>query len=1023
MPLAVDPTSSDALEGDTASAGLTLSERKTNESLEQLCQRILEYQCATVCSRHFRVVEDILKQFPELREEPNKLTDIVYNEYLQRAEASRNADIEQLDYLRRFPEIANELQDQFQLRDCLESDCCSAFDVSDEPPIGVETFGGRSSTEARRDTTPVPDISGCVIDDHFQILERIGEGGMATVYRARDRQLQRDVALKISRSACDSESHQYQRFIREAESVARLSHPGIVQVFEAGQYLGRPFIVGQLVVGGSLATRIDNRTISDGMAATWLTRICDAVEYAHQCGVVHRDLKPANILLENDDRPLITDFGLASLTEADSTLTRQGDVIGTPAYMSPEQATGDGDVTPVSDVYSLGVILYKLICGQLPFSGPAAAVLHQAIHSDPVEPRRHRPSISKDLQTICLKSIEKRPSDRYRTARAMAEDLRRFLNDEPVFARPTSSAERLARLVRRHPAVSGIVMLLIAICGFTLGGAVQYNNVVDQRNRATDAESQTRKLLADEAALSGELALQRGQTRVAAEQFAKALRLGHDGAAALHLRIVECEIINGRFHLATNQLASAIAIHDELATRDRVLLLKVQLALPTETENGTAAEMLNAIRGDGLSESDQAYLSGLRATNTQDALGHFQRSLQHDPYHHGSRRLAVLCGLSLAHFDDVVELAAISRQLFPDDQDFLLAEALALAGKGQIAKAVSHIDTTEFSSPKKQSWRRFATFLNHLCHDFNSGAERVFHRGGLQDGEFTLDSMTAVFDQFTQEYLPLVRGRGWYLPPQVESAFAGFQQVAAEAAATRAAGENRALQSDGSVEEPASTSVVQHPPLERRLADAGIRIVEAHPEATLSTVIARFLLDSSSPDLLEKKKIQFFYENALHADSFISDVRPNALIGAFAVAVNLNRVEHHESESNRARAIELLQEINPDDVVDAETLRVMTLLPIHWNRWDIAGEWAPRWVRAAREQKEGVDLLDALWHNALVLQQEEDWFNLITACNEILDEFPEPSSWPPPVRPDYLKRYAVGRLNAALGADRESIQQ
>jgi len=451
------------------------------------------------------------KYLPTLEELVHVELELAWEEWAKRRRTSGEANEQEPSsdplpieaYVERFPQLDHP---ETILR-LLRQECIVRTECGDDPSIQEyhERFPGLVAADWEIDTfvrandldatIKAPDRAiapGHIGDDsqkeppqsfgNHDILGEIGRGGMGVVYRARQRTADRIVALKVVRRdllrslASGTETGALDRFHHEVQAAARLDHENIVTVHEVGDVDGEPFFSMQYVEGHSLDHVLRLGPLPGRQAATYIEPVARAVHEAHCAGILHRDLKPQNILVDSrTDRPLVADFGLAKLQESAEQLTQTGDIMGSPPYMSPEQAQDSSTVTALSDVYALGATLYHLVAWRPPFRAATGwETLRQVIDREPVPPRQLNPSIDKDLETICLKCLEKEPSRRYESALALAEDLRRFLDNEPIQARPIGTLERAVRWCRRNPVVAGLmastaVAVIVALVAMLVG--------------------------------------------------------------------------------------------------------------------------------------------------------------------------------------------------------------------------------------------------------------------------------------------------------------------------------------------------------------------------------------------------------------------------------------------------------------------------------------------------------------------------------------------------------------------------
>ena len=420
-----------------------------------------------------------------------------YMERLDRGEAVDGAGL-----LAEYPDLAPELR--------------AYFDASDElghlaSPLATASVGNAvvatPRPEGAGEGCGAPAIGPTFGD--YEVLGEIARGGMGVVYKARQKSLNRVVALKMILHDSPDSANGLRRFRTEAETAANLDHPHILPVYEVGEHAGRHFFSMKLLEGGSLAQQGSRFTSDPRAAAQLLAIVARAVHYAHQHGLLHRDLKPTNILLDREGLPYVTDFGLAKRIEGDSDLTQSGLLVGTPCYMAPEQAAGRKDkITTATDVYGLGAILYEVLTGRPPFRADTPlATLLEVKEREPEVPRALNAAVPRDLETICLKCLAKDPRRRYRSAEELAEDLERWLAGDPIQARRHGAGERLMKWTRRRPALAALV-LVSSGAGLTMvGGGLWYNAQLRTALQAVQAREQDLRRERDAAEKARDVAL------------------------------------------------------------------------------------------------------------------------------------------------------------------------------------------------------------------------------------------------------------------------------------------------------------------------------------------------------------------------------------------------------------------------------------------------------------------------------------------------------------------------------------
>jgi serine/threonine-protein kinase len=428
-----------------------------------LVASLLQDQCE--CWRQGQRIpaEAYLQRYPALNANRDVVLNLLCNEMLLREQAGQALLLE--DYVQRFPHLAPDLRRLYGPGPAADAAA---------PPVPAAGGSRVSNAETLSAVPPrrkihvggAPGFSVGAGVPGYEILAALGRGGMGIVYKASHLRLKRLVALKMVLAGSGATPEQLTRFRTEAEAVARLQHPNIVQIYEVGEHEDLPFLALEYVEGGSLVQRLQGFPQPVVQAAGWIAVLAGAVEHAHQRGIIHRDLKPANVLLSADGTPKITDFGLAKLVHAADGLTQSGAILGTPNYMAPEQAAGTpGAVSPAVDVYALGAILYEMLTGRPPFRAETPqTTLLQVLCREPVRPTHLRPDCPPRLESICLKCLRKDPRRRYPSAAALAEDLRAFLADPA----PSAHVAGTDRRWRSRDVVFGALLLGNTLATITL---------------------------------------------------------------------------------------------------------------------------------------------------------------------------------------------------------------------------------------------------------------------------------------------------------------------------------------------------------------------------------------------------------------------------------------------------------------------------------------------------------------------------------------------------------------------------
>jgi predicted Ser/Thr protein kinase/tetratricopeptide (TPR) repeat protein len=530
-------------------------------------------------------VDAYVRQHPELVENTEALCELILGEMVLREGLGERPRLE--EYVRHFPKCADRLTERYWHEMATALPAAATLDMPGgigptlniSPSHSAETIqldeAGQLAAQQEAFVQGAPQIPG------YLILAELGRGGMGVVYRAKQLAANRDVALKVVRNdvldtlPLPSRNSTLARFRHEAHAAARLEHDNLVPVYDVGEAGGLRYYAMRFVEGTSLYDMLRNKALSNQDAARYIEPVARGLHYAHEKGVLHRDLKPHNIIVEaKSGRPMLTDFGLAKFLEERNELTHAGDVMGTPSYMSPEQARDSGKVTPLADVYSLGATLYHVLTARPPFQAAnIAETIRQVLDAEPVAPRRLNPAIDSDLETICLKCLQKEPARRYASALALADDLQRYLEHKPILARPAGMVERTWRWCRRNPRLAGTAALASLLLVFWVASMVSgYYKAVLATQRAHGLIDDLFTEISEE-----ELLNEPGKQKLRDKLLSKALvhyqeLLGQSGGArwiqdevaGAHYRIGFIRGEMGQFEDAQAELNQAIAAQQAL---------------------------------------------------------------------------------------------------------------------------------------------------------------------------------------------------------------------------------------------------------------------------------------------------------------------------------------------------------------------------------------------------------------------------------------------------------------------------